>query len=238
MRRGAGLIWLGLVLAMVAAPAASQTMATAEQLAPMVEAFRKGWKLTDKPARMTVPLHGGVLEFAMPHGFVPAVRAEGEGQFFMAFIPDGETWPDFTEAVLVQSSARLGEAPHPTAEIAEGVFKPQSCSGEALWEPLGEKQVGSPMPAFLASTGCPSLGERPEQGQQTLLVLLRGEKDAAALSFARRGPAFRPGAAPLSADSARARLARFGDILLCRSAEQPGCRDVWARELIRRNAGK
>lgn len=238
MRRMAGLICLGLALAAPAAPLTAQTVATADELAPMIEAFRKGWTLTDKPARMTVPLHGGVLEFAMPHGFVPALRVEAEDQFFMAFIPDGETWPEFTQAVLVQSSARLGGAPETTAVIAEAIFKPQSCSGPAVWEPLGEKAVGSPMRAFLASTGCPSLGEAPDRGQQTLLVLLRGEKDAATLSFARRGPAFKPGAPPLSADAARARLAAFGDIVLCRSAKQPGCRDIWARELIRRNAGK
>ena len=122
--------------------------------------------------------------------------------------------------------------------IAEAVFKPQSCSGPALWEPLGEKPVGSPAPAFLASTGCPSLGEAPDRGQQTLLVLLRGKKDAVALSLARRGPAFAPGAPPLSAKAALAELAGFGDILLCRSAGQPGCRDIWARELIRRNSGR
>lgn len=238
MRRIAELIALGLALAAPAVPAASQTMATAEQLQLMIDAFRKGWALTDKPARMSVPLHGGVLEFAMPHGFVPALRAEEEGQFLMTFIPDGETWPEFSQAVLVQSSARLGAAPDSTAVIAEAVFKPQSCSGPAFWEPLGEKPVGSPMPAFLASTGCPSLGETPQLGQQTLLALLRGEQDVVALSFARRGPVFKPEAPPLPAEAARAQLARFGDIILCRSAEQPGCRDIWARELIRRNIGR
>ncbi|HEX6374782.1 MAG TPA: hypothetical protein VFZ91_03575 [Allosphingosinicella sp.] len=238
MRPIAALICVGLGLGMPAAPAAAQTMATAEELAPMVDVFRKGWKLTDKPMRMGIPVHGGILEFEMPHNFVPALRAAGEGQFLMAFIPDGEIWPEFTHAVLVQSSARLGAVPDTTAAIAEGVFKPQSCAGPALWEPLGEKPVGSPMPAFLVSTGCPALGDTPDQGQQTLLALLRGEQDAVALSFARRGPAFEPGAPPLSAEAARAELARFGDILLCRSAEQTGCRDIWARELTRRNAGK
>jgi hypothetical protein len=174
----------------------------------------------------------------MPHGLVPALRVEGDGQFFMAFIPDGEAWPEFTTAVLVQSSARLGAAPYPTAVIAEGIFKPKSCAGEPLWTPLGEVQTGSPMPAYLASTGCPSLGDTPDKGQQTLLVLLRGETEATALSLARRTPAFDPGKAPMSPELAQAEIAKFGEIILCRSAEQPRCRDIWARERIRSTAGQ
>lgn len=232
------LLCLAAFTSSLAGPAAAQTVTTAEQLAPMADAFRKGWAATQDPIRMTIPVHDGVLEFAMPHGFVPVLKAEGDGQFFMAFIPDGEDWGDFSRAVLIQSSAQLGAAPDPTATIAEAVFKPRTCTGDPFWQALGEKQVGSPMPAYLASTGCASLGDAPERGQQTLLVLLRGTTAATSLSYAVRAPAFASGAPPLSAGALERQLASFGDIIVCRSAEQPGCREIWAREGIRRNMGQ
>lgn len=226
---------MALAITMACAPATAQTVATAADLAPMAGAFREGWRQTDQPIRMTIPLHGGVLEFAMPHGFLPALRVEADGQFFMAFIPDGEAWPAFSRAVLVQSSAGLGAAPFPTAQIAEEIFKPKSCSGPALWEPLGEADTGSNEQAFFASTGCTALGDEPDRGQQTFLALLRGSQDAVALSFAVRSPAFSADAPPIESAGARNHLAQFGQIILCRSAEQPGCREIWAREMIRRN---
>lgn len=228
--------WLGMAMVVFGAPAAAQEVAGPAELAPMIKAFRQSWAKTKEPIRMTVPLHGGVLEFAMPHGFVPAFRVQHEGQFLMAFIPDGESWPDFSQAVLVQSSDRLGSVPDATAAMAEAIFKPRSCAGDPLWTALGEKDVGSAGPAFLASTGCAALAENPAQGQQSLLTLLRGNPDVAALIFTRRLPAFEAAAPPISPDAARRQIAAFGDIIMCRSAEQKGCRDIWAREMIRRNA--
>jgi hypothetical protein len=230
--------WLAISALGLGAPAAAQEISGRAELAPMIELFRQGWTQTREPMRMTVPVHGGVLEFAMPHGFVPALRVQHEGQFMMAFIPDGESWPDFSQAVLVQSSNRLGSAPDTTAAIAEAVFKPGACAGDPIWTALGEKDVGSAVPAFLASTGCASLADNPAQGQQSLVTLLRGDPDAAALIFARRLPAFNASEPPISPDAARRQIAAFGDIILCRSAEQKGCRDIWAREMIRRNGGK
>ena len=231
-------LWLAIAAVGASVPANAQQVAGSAELAPMVDAFRQGWAKTKEPMRMTVPLHGGILEFAMPHNFVPALRVERDGQFLMAFIPDGETWPDFSQAVLVQSSNRLGAAPDTTAVLAEAVFKPRSCAGDALWEPLGEKDVGSPGPAFLAATGCAALADNPAQGQQSLLTLLRGNPDAAALIYTRRLPAFSASAPPISAEAARRQIADFGNIILCRSAEQKGCRDIWARDAIRKEAGK
>ncbi len=224
--------------ATAASPLAAQQIAGAAELAPMVESFRQLWKQTDKPARMSIPLHGGVLEFAMPHGFVPAFRVQHEGQFMMVFMPDGEEWPDFTKAVFVQSSAGLGAAPYSTAEIAEGIFRPKTCAGESLWQPLGEQALGSAAPAFLVATGCPSLADNPANGQQTFLALVRGNPEAAALYHARRGPAFKADKPPLSAEQGRALIAEFGEVIFCEKPDQPKCKDIWAREQIRRGLAK
>lgn len=221
-----------------AAPLSAQRIARPAELAPMAESFRQAWKQTDKPVRMSIPLHGGVLEFAMPHGFVPAFRIEHEGQFMMVFMPDGEVWPHFTRAVFVQSSAGLSAAPHSTAEIAEGVFRPTSCAGESLWQPLGEEPLGSAAPAFLVASGCPSLADNPAEGQQTFLAFMRGSPEAVALYHARRGPAFDADKPPLTVEQGRVLIAEFGEMIFCEKADQPKCKDIWARDQIRRGLGK
>ena len=237
-KRTAACLWMAAAAVALPAPAAAQQIAGPAELAPMIDAFRQGWTKTGEPMRMTVPLHGGVLEFAMPHGFVPAIRVQHDGQFLMAFIPDGETWPNFSQAVLVQSSDRLGGAPDTTAVLAEAVFKPKSCAGDPFWTALGEKDVGSDKPAFLAATGCGALADDAASGQHSLLTLLRGTTDVAALIHTRRIPAVNGVAPAITADAAGRQIAAFGDIILCRAAEQKGCRDIWAREMVRRNSGK
>lgn len=219
--------------------ALSQNVATPEQLAPMAEVYRQAWKLSPEPSmRMNIPLHGGILQLSMPRGLIPAFRLEGEGTFMMAFIPDGETWPNYSRAVLVQSSRGLGAAPVETAQLAEDIFKPRSCEHGVLWEPLGQADVGSDSPAFLASTGCASLGGSPSLGQQTFLVLLRGNPDATIVSYAVRSEAFAPESPPIGSQEGRALIGRLDKIILCRSAEQAGCKDIWAMDQIRREALK
>ncbi len=235
---------LSLALLLSAAPAAAQEpappkIATPEQLAPMAEFYRSMWAKTPQPsARMAIPLHGGVLEFSMPRGFVPVFRIETDRDFLFAFAPDGEQWPDFSRAVLVQSSAGLGAAPVETAELVEGVFKPESCVGDPLWAALGEAEVGSDKPAFLASTGCASLAQSPAQGQQTFVAFLRGNPDAATLSYAVRSDTFAAAKPPIDQAGARKLIAELGDIILCRSPEQKGCKEIWQRDQIRRSLAR
>lgn len=236
--RRASLSIIAVVASAAGTPLAAQQVAGAAELAPMADVFRQTWKQTDKPTRMGIPLHGGVLEFAMPHGFVPTLRIEHEGQFMMVFVPDGEEWPSFTRAVFIQSSAGLGAAPQSTPEIAEGVFRPRSCAGESLWQPMGERALGSAAPAYLAATGCPSLADVPGSGQQSFLVFMRGKPGAVALYHARRGPAFASDKPPLSVEEGRALIAEFGEVIFCETADQPKCKDILARDQIRRGLTK
>lgn len=222
-------------LAIGAPSAGAQTITTAEQLKPMADTFRRVWSMTNQPTRMSIPLHGGILELSMPLGFVPAFRAEQDGTFLMAFVPDGETFPFFSRALLVQSSATLGEAPYSDAEVAEGVYKPRECAGSPLWRPVGAREVGPLTQAFIASTGCASLKQDPSKGQQTFVASVRRTPHAFAVSWAVRSAAFVSGKPPISHDDAESQLKPLGPLLFCTAADQPDCKGVFEREAIRRS---
>jgi hypothetical protein len=202
----------------------------------MAEVFRQLWRTTDKPSRMTIPLHGGVLELTMPVGFVPAFRVEQDGAFMMAFVPDGEAFPQFSRALLIQSSATLGSAPDADTQIAEIVYKPRICIGDALWQAVGERAVSAQTKAFVAATGCPALQQEPSTGQQTFFAFVRRKPHAFAVSYTVRSPAFAAASPPIPLDQTEAQLRQLGDLIFCEAPEQPVCRDILARDAIRRNA--
>ncbi|MBV7255451.1 hypothetical protein KCG44_01490 [Pacificimonas sp. WHA3] len=218
---------------MAASAPASRAQMTVVPVDSMAEMFRRTWEMSNQPvARITVPLHGGLMEFAVPRDWVPAMQLRNSSDFIMFFIPQEEVFPNWTEALVIQSSRGLALHPRKTiADIAETAFKPPTCAGEVLWSETGMRVIGEGTEAFVARTGCASLTSDVTRAEATIVAFVQTDRGGSAVLRMRRFPADDA----LMTSSVTDALADLGEIIFCAAATNERCRDIHAREAARQS---
>ena len=178
---------------------------------------------------VVMPLFRRVFDFRVPAGFVPQPLQRNDKEVLVEFLQIGETFDTWTRLITVRGFRGLGASPLPTYEIATNLFDPKPCG------PTGRVYIGPEKPivgtlrrsVVVISCGPASgkayAGEKAGGGEQDFIYLFRDDQHLYTLQYAIRGASFdKPPIDPSQADAIL--TAALGDVRLCASADEPGCK--------------
>lgn len=171
----------------------------------------------------SITLYGRTLSFTLPAGMT-LVYDKGDGTTVLKeYVPQGETFTNWTRMVTIQAYRGLGSDPASTAEIAQRAFYPAACKVGPIYRDNGERSVGDGLQRSLVVNGCASLppGAYPEAlagaGEQDFILIFRDDETIYTLNYAVRGKPFAGKAPPIDIATAEAVIKNmFGEVRLTR----------------------
>lgn len=214
----AALALLGLT---IAAPSLAQ-VEEGPAIKPQADAMRQAWRQSPtKPVAITVPVFGRVIKFDMIRNFVPAYKAQNARQFIFEFLPDGETFDNWTRMVTVTGARGAGPDKRSDVELATAIFgNPAGCARGAFFRALGQRRTVDGVSLVTASKGCAGTaagaypGASASLGEQSLILHFRDGPNTYSVQYAMRAR-FVGGQPPVADKAVAATLAQFGNVRLC-----------------------
>lgn len=189
-----------------------------------------------------IALYGRVLGFNLPDGFVAQAPKSNGTNFLMEFVPEGETVENWTRLVTIQAYKGAGQQATSSADIARSAFEPRACTTGPVYLFGGEQVQHGTLKRSLVVNGCAALppGAYPKAmagaSERDAILLFRDADNLYALNYAERSPLARK-TVPFTLATATAKLAAmYGEVRLCASASEPGCKQVIAINDARRAA--
>lgn len=189
---------------------------------PQAAAMREAWrKSPTRPVAVTVPLFGRVMMFDMIRGFVPAYKAQNGRQFIFEFLPDGQTFDNWTRMVTVTAVRDVGAAPKSDLDLAAAIVgSPAGCASAPFYRALNQRKIGDGTSVVTVSKGCAGTapnaypGAARDIGEQSLILHFRDAQNIYSLQYAVRAR-FVAGQPPVPDQAVMAKLALFGAVRLC-----------------------
>ena len=178
---------------------------------------------------VVMPLFRRVFDFNVAAGFTPQPLQRNDKEVLVEFLQNGETFDTWTRLVTVRGFRGIGASPASTREIAAQLFDPKPCgkSGSLFVGP--EQTVTGTLRRTVVTISCGRSsgtvypGEKAGGGEQDFLYVFRDNLHVYTLQYAMRGPAFdKPPIDPARAEAILTE--QFGDVRLCASADEPGCK--------------
>lgn len=187
-----------------------------------------------------IPLYGRVLSFHLPDGFVAQEPKSDGRNFLMEFVPRGETTANWTRLITVQAYQGAARQPTSSADIARQAFEPRACTNGPVYLFGGEQVQHGGLKRSLVVNGCASLpaGTYPKAmkgaSERDAIFFFRDADTLYTLNYAERSP-LASKVVPFTLESAKAKLTELlGEVKLCASAAEPGCKDIVAINEARR----
>jgi len=183
------------------------------------------------PNHIVMPLFSRVFDFRTQDVFVAQPLQRNEQQVLVEFLQKGETFDNWTRLVTVRGFRGLGASPMTTRDIAARLFDPKGClkAGGVAVGP--EQTIAGPLRRSTVIISCGRspgnayAGDKAGGGEQDIMYLFRDDTHVYTLQYAMRGASF--DAPPIDPAKAGAILnEQFGPVLLCATAEQPGCQEA------------
>ncbi|MBK6491408.1 MAG: hypothetical protein IPF97_06815 [Sphingomonadales bacterium] len=201
---------------------------------PAADAMREAWRQSPaKPVAITVPLFGRIMKFDMIRGFVPAYKAQNARQFIFEFLPDGETFDNWTQMVTVTGAKGPGADTRNDLELAAAILgNPAGCAKSPFYRALGSAKTVDGVSQVMVTKGCAATasgaypGATSSRGEQSLILHFRDAQNTYSLQFAVRR-SFLNGQPPIADKAAAGTLAQFGRVRLCStSSTDAECRSA------------
>lgn len=205
----------------LSAPALGQVEEGAA-IKPQADAMREAWRKSPaKPVAITVPVFGRIIKFDMIRNFVPAYKAQNARQFIFEFLPDGETFDNWTRMVTVTGARGTGPDARSDLELATAIFgNPAGCAKAPFFRTLGQHKTLDGVSLVTASKGCAGTaagaypGAAASLGEQSIIMHFRDGANTYSVQYAVRAR-FAGGQPPIADKAVPATLAQFGNVRLC-----------------------
>lgn len=212
--------YLVALFALTASGSAAAQEIQGDAMRPAADAARAAWKASPRqPVGVTVPLYGRVLTFDMLRPFVPAYQAQNAQSFIMEYLPDGQTFDNWTEMVTV-TAVKGGAQPEFThAELVEQLFDTLTGCDRGFYYRMLQSVSAGDVSAVVVNRSCAhvDLGAYPGAkniGEQNLIVHFRDNENSYSLQYSVRRP-YKNGKVPIPDTAVVPLLSRFGEITLC-----------------------
>ena len=228
----------GILAALALAVPASAQVLEGPSIKPQADSMRKAWKASPaKPVAITVPLFGRVMSFDMMRNFVPAYQATGPNNFIFEFLPDGQSFDNWTQMVTITAARGLGADRRSDTELAAAALSsPQGCARGHFYRALAPRALGGGLSQLMVIKGCASTaanaypGASPAIGEESVILVFRDRENVYSLQYATRAK-FVGGRPPISDAAAPAAVAPFGTVRLCApDATDAACKSILAVE--------
>lgn len=212
--------WLAIPLALTLGASASAQVIEGDAMKPQADAMRGAWKASPKkPVGMAIPLHYRILTFDMLRSFVPVYQAQNETSFIAEYLPDGQTFENWTEMVTV-TAVTGGDRPELThPELVDLLFNSlDGCDGSFRYRALRSASTGD-VSAVVVNRSCALVAQSAYPGaynigEQNLIIHFRDGVNHYSLQYAVRKE-FKGNKAPFTDAAVEPQLAKFGEITLC-----------------------
>lgn len=206
--------------------------------------MRRAWQASpNRPVGVNLPLFGNVLAFDLLRGFVPAYQAQNSVNFILEFIPDGQTFQNWTEMVTVTATRAASDPRLKHAAQAQATFGgSRGCSRGSFYRQLRHEDRQNGQSLLTLTRGCAAVAANAypgarATGEQALILHFRDAQNVYTLQYAVRRP-FSGAQPPIPDADVAGQLAKFGSVQLCpRNSRAPQCAQPLGLEK-RRAAGQ
>lgn len=183
-----------------------------------------------EPNHVVMPLLKRVLDFHIDATFAPQPLQRNATTVLLEFLVEGETFENWRRLVTVRALRGLGASTTSTKDIARQLFDPKPCGTSGRLDVGAEQPVVGPLKRSVVviscgrSPGTAFAGDKAGQGEQDFIYLFRDDTNVYTLNYAVRGPGFdRPPIDPANAEAVLTQ--QFGEVRLCGSVNEPGCKE-------------
>lgn len=207
-------------IALTFTASASAQVVEGDAMKPAADSMRAAWKASPKkPVGVTVPLYGRVLAFDMLRPFVPAYQAQNDHSFIMEYLPDGQTFDNWTEMVTVTGVKGGAQMEYTHVELAEQLFDTLTGCDRGFYYRAMRQATADDVSAIVVDRSCGHVDPAAypgakDIGEQNLIVHFRDGKNSYSLQYSVRAK-YKKERAPIQDAQVEPMLARFGEITLC-----------------------
>lgn len=183
-----------------------------------------------EPNHIVMPLFKRVLDFHIDATFAPQPLQRNATNVLLEFLAEGESFENWRRLVTVRALRGLGASATSTKDIARQLFDPKPCGTSGRLDVGIEQPVIGTLRRTVVviscgrSPGTAFPGDKKGYGEQDFIYLFRDETNVYTLNYAVRGPGFdKPPINPATAEAVLTQ--QFGEVRLCGSVDEPGCKE-------------